>query len=60
MKSIGQSSLPVESCPNPLSALVVGISGGDGFSNNATIQLTIDGFKFAASSPRAPPAPFLS
>lgn len=58
--SIGQSKRPVVSCSNPRSDFVVGSSGGATFSKRLTTQLTTMGFRFAASSPRAPEEPLRS
>jgi len=59
--SMGHKSRPVSSFSNPRSSLEVGWSGlMSGVPSIPDIQLTTAGFRLAASSPLAPPAPFLS
>lgn len=58
--SMGQRSWPVKACSNPRSHLFVGDNGTSGFLSSSVSQLMTAGFRFAASSPRAPDAPFRS
>jgi hypothetical protein len=59
--SMGHKRRPVSSCSKPRSSLDVGGRGADrGAPSMLVIQLTTAGFKLAASSPLAPPDPFLS
>jgi hypothetical protein len=59
--SMGHKRRPVSSLSKPRSSLEVGGRGADkGFPSIPGIQLTTAGFKLAASSPLAPPEPFLS
>jgi hypothetical protein len=59
--SIGHSRRPVSSCSNPRSSLEVGRRGTDRrVPSMFGIQLMMAGFILAASSPLAPPKPFLS
>jgi hypothetical protein len=59
--SMGHKRHPVSSCSKPRSSLDVGERGADrGAPSMLEIQLTTAGFKLAASSPLAPPDPFLS
>jgi hypothetical protein len=59
--SMGHKRRPVSSCSKPWSSLDIGGRGADrGAPSMLGIQLTTAGFRLAASSPLAPPDPFLS
>jgi hypothetical protein len=59
--SMGHKRRPVSSFSKPRSSLEVGGRGADkGYPSIPDIQLTTAGLRLAASSPLAPPDPFLS